>query len=149
MPDKALPATRAAIAALIPHQGAMCLLESVTAWTEAGIVCTTSSHAAADNPLYRDGLLAALHLCEYGAQAMALHGALGDAAGASKPGMLVALRDIKLAVACVEPRGQLEVRAQQVQASATGCQYEFEVKLEARVLASGRAMVLFREPSNP
>lgn len=146
MPDRTLPATREAIAALIPHQGAMCLLESVTGWTETGIVCTTTSHAAADNPLRREGQLAALHLCEYGAQAMALHGALGDIAQASRPGMLVALRDIKLAAVHVEPRGRLEVRAQQVQASASGFQYEFEVRLEARLLASGRAMVMFKEP---
>lgn len=149
MPDQALPETRAAIAALIPHQGRMCLLESVTDWTATEIVCTTTSHCSPDNPLYRDGQLAAVHLCEYGAQAMALHGALGNAAGASKPGMLVALRDIKLAMARVEPRGQLRVRAQQVQATAAGFQYEFEVNLEARLLASGRAMVLFRETSKP
>jgi predicted hotdog family 3-hydroxylacyl-ACP dehydratase len=66
-----LPATRDEIAALVPHQMAMCLLEFVKEWTEDAILCGTRSHAFPDNPLRHHGRLAALHLCEYGAQAIA------------------------------------------------------------------------------
>ena len=42
---------REAIAALIPHQGAMCLLERVIEWDKDRIVLATSTHRAPDNPL--------------------------------------------------------------------------------------------------
>jgi len=140
-----LPATHEAIAALIPHQGAMCLIDAVSECSPTGIVCRTRSHAREDNPLLREGRLAALHLCEYGAQAMALHGSLtGDAPGASHPGWLVALRDVVLAMATVDPDGTLEVRAQQLHSGSSGLQYEFAVACGDRLLASGRATVMFR-----
>src|SRR3546814_5046341 len=64
--------------------------------------CRTESHRAAANPLRRDGQLAAVHLIEYGAQAMAVHGgwmarqnrAAGDGAGA-RPGVLAAVRQFE------------------------------------------------------
>ena len=42
---------RAQLAALIPHAGAMCLLDAVVAWDSTTITCLASSHRAADNPL--------------------------------------------------------------------------------------------------
>ena len=47
--------SRARILELIPHQGTMCLLDEVTAWSERAITCRTRSHLAPDNPLRRDG----------------------------------------------------------------------------------------------
>jgi predicted hotdog family 3-hydroxylacyl-ACP dehydratase len=142
--NRRLPATRAEIAALIPHQGTMCLLESVADWSEESIVCTTRSHASPDNPLRRDGQLSALHLCEYGAQAMALHGGLSTQDALPKPGWLVALRDVQLAIARVESAGILHVRAQRLHASEAGWLYEFSVSNGDGQLASGRATVMLR-----
>ncbi len=138
------PATWAEIAALIPHQGTMCLLESVVDYADDSIVCTTRSHASSDNPLLRDGQLSALHLCEYGAQAMALHGGLSTQDALPKAGWLVALRDVQLAVARVEPAGTLQVRAQRLHASEAGWLYEFTVSNDDGRLASGRATVMLR-----
>ena len=45
--------TRARILELIPHQGTMCLLDEVTAWSDATITCRTRSHLSPDNPLRR------------------------------------------------------------------------------------------------
>lgn len=140
--ESRLPATRAEIAALIPHQGTMCLLESVANWTEESIACTTRSHTSLDNPLRRNGRLSALHLCEYGAQAMALHGGLSTERATPKPGWLVALREVRLAVAHVEPVGTLQVRAQRLHAGEAGWLYEFSVSDDERSLASGRATVM-------
>lgn len=73
-------------AALIPHQGSMCLLDSVAHWDDVRIHARSGSHARDDNPLRRDGRLRALHLCEYGAQAMAVHGGLLAQAAAPRRG---------------------------------------------------------------
>ena len=72
---------RAAIAALIPHRGAMCLLAGVQEWDAQQLVCTATNHRDANHPLRtRRGLLAGAAI-EYAAQAMALHGALTGRAG--------------------------------------------------------------------
>src|SRR5215212_1866660 len=95
---------REAIAALIPHQGAMCLLDRVVDWDKDHVVLATATHRSAENPLRLDGRLRAVHLCEYGAQAMAVHGGLvARAQGqAARPGWLVSLREVKLNIDFVE-----------------------------------------------
>lgn len=82
---------------LIPHQGAMCLLDEVASWTPGGIVCRTRSHLSADNPLCGPaGRLGAVCGIEYGLQAAALHGALTASGTKQKPGYLASLRDVEL-----------------------------------------------------
>jgi len=133
-----------AIAELVPHGGAMCLLEELLAWDEEHVVVATRTHLAADHPLRRDGHLDPVHLCEYGAQAMAVHGGLlahrqGERA---RPGFLVALRDVWLVAGTVECcASALEVTARRIHGDANGWQYAFEVCHEGRPLASGRATV--------
>ena len=84
--------TGVAVAALVPHAGSMCLLDRVLEHSDTTVRCAAVTHRAASNPLRRDGRLAALHLVEYAAQAMAVHGAL-IADGRARPDMLAALRD--------------------------------------------------------
>ena len=139
---------RDAIAALIPHQGAMCLLDRVVEWDKDHIVLATRTHRAADNPLRLDGRLRAVHLCEYGAQAMAVHGGLSaQAAGrAAQPGFLVSLRDVKLNVDFIDQlSGELQVSAQRLLESASSWQYSFEVKHGEETLATGRAAIIARK----
>ncbi|WP_321324032.1 hypothetical protein [Thiomicrorhabdus sp.] len=64
------------IEAMIPHAGGMCLLEQVITFSNEEIVCRTQSHLNTDNPLKTDGKLSKMHLIEYGAQAIAVHGGL-------------------------------------------------------------------------
>jgi predicted hotdog family 3-hydroxylacyl-ACP dehydratase len=129
---------------LVPHAGTMCLLERVVAWDEHGVTTATSTHRHPDNPLLRDGRLHAVHLCEYGAQAMAVHGGLlahsrGDRAQA---GLLVSLRDVELHCDFVEGlAGELVVEARRVHSTPTTWQYEFRVTHAGRRMAQGRAMV--------
>src|SRR5215469_12592464 len=90
---------------LIPHQGAMCLLDAVVAWDDVNIHAMSESHVHADHPLRGEHGLHAVHLAEYGAQAMAVHGALlarqhGEAE--PRPGRLVSLRDVTLAAEYVD-----------------------------------------------
>lgn len=138
---------REAIAALIPHQGAMCLLERVLEWDAERILLATSTHRAPDNPLRARGRLRALHLCEYGAQAMAVHGGLlARTAGARvRPGLLVSLRDVALHRDYVEGLpGELHVEARRLLEGAGSWQYAFAVRHRGEPLAEGRAAIMAR-----
>jgi predicted hotdog family 3-hydroxylacyl-ACP dehydratase len=73
---------REEIACLIPHAGAMCLIDRVLSWDDKAIRCLTMRHLAPDNPLRREGRLAAVYGVEFAAQAMALHGRLAANDGA-------------------------------------------------------------------
>lgn len=68
--------TGAEIEPLLPHAGAMLLIDGVTAWDEEHISCISDRHRDRDNPLFRNGQLAALHAIEFAAQAAAVHGGL-------------------------------------------------------------------------
>jgi predicted hotdog family 3-hydroxylacyl-ACP dehydratase len=133
-------------AQLIPHAGTMCLLDAVLAWDECTIHATSTGHARADNPLRGPHGLHAVHLAEYGAQAMAVHGALlarsrGDET--VRRGMLVSLRDVRLFEEYVDRLdGPLDVRAECLYADDGGAQYAFRVEHRGRLLASGRAAVI-------
>ena len=139
---------RDAIAALIPHQGAMCLLDRVIEWDKDHVLLATSTHRLPENPLRLDGRLRAVHLCEYGAQAMAVHGGLSAQAEGrtARPGFLVSLRDVKLNVDFVDQlEGELHVHAHRLLESAGSWQYSFEVRHGEAVLATGRAAIIARD----
>ena len=130
---------------LIPHKGAMCLLDDVVAWTENDIHARSDSHRRADNPLRSDGRLRAVHLCEYGAQAMAVHGGLvaRAAGGVASPGFLVSLRAVHLAVERIDDLpGPLDVHAEKLLGGENGWQYAFRIEHAGTLLAQGRAAVL-------
>ncbi|ALN60313.1 phosphotransferase family protein [Lysobacter enzymogenes] len=140
--------SREAIAALIPHQGLMCLWEEVLEWDPERIVARSEGHRDPAHPLRERGRLHALHLCEYGAQLMAVHGGLLARAhgGRARPGVLVALRGVELRAARIDDLpGALEGRARQLAAGEGSWQYEFEVLHAGELLASGRAAVMARE----
>jgi hypothetical protein len=63
-------------AELIPHAGAMRLLDAVVDWNMATIHAIGERHGRSDHPLCDETGLHAMHLAEYGAQAAAVHGAL-------------------------------------------------------------------------
>ncbi|TAN00695.1 MAG: phosphotransferase [Rhodanobacteraceae bacterium] len=134
-------------AQLIPHAGAMCLLDEVVEWDATRLHARGASHRRTDNPLRADGMLHAVNLCEYAAQAMAVHGALrARAAGAvARPGFLVALRDVALHVERIDNLpGKLQVHVECLLALADSLQYAFRVEHRGRLLASGRAAVMLR-----
>jgi predicted hotdog family 3-hydroxylacyl-ACP dehydratase len=122
----------------------MCLLERVVGWDDASVTLATTTHRDPANPLARGGRLHAIHLCEYGAQAMAVHGGLtawrrGERA---RPGLLVSLRDVVLAGDFVHDLpGELKVEARRLHDSGAAWQYEFRVTHAGRLLAQGRAVV--------
>jgi predicted hotdog family 3-hydroxylacyl-ACP dehydratase len=130
--------------AFVPHAGAMCLLERIVSASDSEIVCATFSHQSPDNPLRRGGKLAALHLAEYGAQTMAVHGGLQAADEAARGGMLVAIRDLRLRVERIDDiAGELMVQAVKMVAHAGGRIYSFTARVGELELATGRVSVMF------
>ena len=140
--------TRAAIASRIPHQGRMCLLERVVAWSGERIECEAASHRAPDNPLRAHGRLGIACGIEYAAQAMALHGTLvgeaaGQAAAPPRAGYLASVRGVSLHARRLDDvAGDLTVRAERLMGDGNHVVYGFEVADGARVLLSGRAAVV-------
>lgn len=140
-----LPLPQAQWRGLIPHQGSMCLLEQVLRWDDHSIRCATRSHADPGNPLRRAGRLSALHLAEYGAQAMAIHGGLQAARENRRapPGYLASLRDLKLNIEFLEQvTDELVIEAELLTSGETGWMYRFQAQADGRVLASGRVSVM-------
>jgi predicted hotdog family 3-hydroxylacyl-ACP dehydratase len=134
---------RESIEPLVPHGGRMCLLERVDQHDERSIRCAAISHRDPQNPLCRDGRLAAVHLSEYAAQAVAVHGALAGG-GQARPGMLAALRDIRLHVAFLQDlAADLLIEATRRIAQPDGSLYEFRVTAGGRLLAQGRLAISF------
>jgi predicted hotdog family 3-hydroxylacyl-ACP dehydratase len=136
---------RVDVAGLIPHQGAMCLLDSVESWDDKGIVCTASSHRRSDNPL-RDGAgLRGSCAIEYGAQAVAAHAGLIDGASGWRAGIgfLAAVRDVTVWVARLDDIEQvLTVRAGVVLRQDTGQVYEIAVTAGAQTVLTGQIFVM-------
>jgi predicted hotdog family 3-hydroxylacyl-ACP dehydratase len=138
---------RAEIETLVPHAGAMCLWDEVVAFDDARIALRAFNHRDPAHPLRSGGQLRAVHLCEYGAQAMAVHGGLlaRRTGGSAAPGMLVALRDVTLHVARIDDlAGALDGEAEALAVSAAGQQYAFRISHAGVLLAEGRAAVVLR-----
>lgn len=136
--------SREAIAARIPHQGRMCLLERMLDWNEGSIHCHATSHRDADNPLRNPWGLPATSGIEYAAQAMALHGALlASPTGAPRVGFLASVRGVTLHVDRLDGiADDLDVRAERVTGDDQSILYTFAIAAAGKPLVSGRAAVV-------
>jgi predicted hotdog family 3-hydroxylacyl-ACP dehydratase len=137
---------RRQIERVVPHAGAMCLLDAVTQWDETQLTCTCAAPGA-EHPLADKGRVPAVAACEYAAQATAVHGALIDALQSPRAGMLASLIDVRLHEAWF-PAGDGEVLVQASLRIRTGdaCLYSFEVSAAGVALVDGQLMVAFRAP---
>lgn len=138
---------QAEIRLLIPHSGCMCLLDEVVSWNEKTIMCRTRSHLSPNNPLRHSDGLSAIHLIEYGAQAMAIHGGLlAKSRGSSaRPGYLAAARQVTLHSRWMSDiDAELTVEAEQLVDDSSNFLYSFRVLALGNMLATGRATVITR-----
>ena len=136
--------SRDEIANMIPHAGAMCLLDGVLQWNASTIQCVSRSHRDASNPMRIDGQLPTLCGIEYAAQAMAIHGGLAGMVG-HKPraGYLVGLRDVVCSVEWLDDlAGDLIIDAEQIMGDASLAIYQFSVRVGATEVLCGRATVV-------
>lgn len=132
------------IAAHIPHQGRMCLLDRVLSWDEQQVCCVAQGHQAADHPLRAEGRLGIAVGIEYAAQAMAVHGVL--LAGGGHPlgvGYLTSVRNVCLhADRLDDVPGELTVRATRLSGDDALILYQFDLTAGDRCLIEGRASVV-------
>ncbi len=138
------PLDHAWIAAHIPHQGGMCLLDRVIEWSEQRIVCEAVSHTDPANPLRDAGRLGAATGVEYAAQAMAVHGALlAHSDTVPTLGYLTSVRGLNLRTERLDDvDGPLTVTAERLSGDARLILYQFTVHGGERCLLDGRASVV-------
>lgn len=132
---------------LIPHAGTMCLLDEILSWDRKNIVCSSRSHLLITNPLRCADGLSAIHLVEYAAQAMAVHGGLLAArSGAPKrPGFLAAIRQAELHTQWLDSVGdELIIEAVRLLDDENNFMYSFQASSAKKLLAAGRATVIAR-----
>lgn len=135
---------RNAIAARIPHQGDMCLLDTVVAWDASTIRCTASSHRHNDNPLRDGGRLGVAAGIEYAAQAMAVHGGLvTDAGRPPRQGYLASVRGVRFHTLRLDDQdADLQIDAERVSGDTRQVLYRFSVSAAGQALLDGRAAVI-------
>jgi predicted hotdog family 3-hydroxylacyl-ACP dehydratase len=139
-----MPLGRAQIAGLIPHAGAMCLLDEVARWDAATIRCIARGHRDAGNPLRAGAELPALCGIEYAAQAMAVHGRLSSVPSETpRAGYLASVSD----VVCSRPRldqleGELVIEAEKLAGDAARALYAFRILSKDHEVLSGKAAVV-------
>ncbi|MEP6483641.1 MAG: phosphotransferase [Rudaea sp.] len=137
---------------LIPHRGAMSLLHAVVDWNDTTLHAVATSHRDTNNPLRSDGILRAVHLCEYGAQAMAVHGGLlaRRSGSSAAPGFLVSLRGIELDVTRLDDlHDDLHVHADMMSVDDASLLYAFRIEHAGRRIGEGRAMVSIIRSASP
>jgi predicted hotdog family 3-hydroxylacyl-ACP dehydratase len=139
---------RAGIAARVPHQGAMCLLDAMESCSADAIVCRIANHADVGNPLRVDQQLPAASALEYASQAMALHGTLAASGQPPSSGFLASARDVRLHVARLDDAaGPLRVSARRLAGDAGQAMYRFELHdVDGRLLVEGRTTVVLDTP---
>jgi predicted hotdog family 3-hydroxylacyl-ACP dehydratase len=137
------------IAGLIPHAGAMCLLDGVLAWDKESIRCFSTRHRSPDNPLRQAGRLGILCGVEFAAQAMAVHGGLAGAISTRpRAGYIASLRE----VVCHRDRldtleGDLVIDAIRLMGDDERVVYSFSLFSQPQKLLTGRATVVLRADS--
>ena len=133
------------ICGLIPHDDNMCLLDRVTEWDGATIVCESSSHLLQDNPLRTSAGLSSVSLIEYGAQSMAVHGGLiaRQKGGVINKGYLAVLRDVSFERLDVcEITSKITIMAEKLMSQNGNMVYQFCVSTNGECIVQGRAMIV-------
>ena len=132
---------------LIPHQGDMCLLDTVEEWDETSIICKASSHHYATNPLRRHNQLEAICGLEYAAQAMAVHVGLLQR-GKERTmavGYLGGVKNLALWAGRLDDvKGDLTVQATRLVGEAGSFMYAFRVSGGRQELLDGRASIFLK-----
>lgn len=140
-----MPLNADAIARLLPHDGAMVLLDTVRDYDHERIHCTADPHRV-DNPLREAGRLPAWCGIEYAAQAMAVHSGLCAAQSATAArGFLAVAREIVMTLPTLDSLpGELHIHADKIIADSGRSQYRFRIESGGQVVVQGRVTVMLQ-----
>ncbi len=133
------------LCSLIPHSFDMCLLDRVEFWDKDKIICHSNSHLLATNPLRREDSLSSVHLLEYAAQAMAVHGGLHNREQGLQmtEGYLAALRDVNINLCELDKiQTELRIEANKILSQGGNMIYAFTVSSAETEIVSGRATII-------
>ncbi len=133
------------LCSLIPHSFDMCLLDRVEFLDKDKIICHSNSHLLATNPLRREDSLSSVHLLEYAAQAMAVHGGLHNRERGLQmtEGYLAALRDVNINLYELDKiQTELRIEANKILSQGGNMIYAFTVSSAETEIVSGRATVI-------
>lgn len=140
------------IAAHLPHRGRMNLLHAIVAWDSQVLRARATSHRDADNPLRRAGTLPIACGIEYGAQAVAAHGALLAESGAAGAGFLASVRSVVFHASRLDNlAADLDIAVEQIGGGAAGMLYRFSIGAGGCELIEGRVAIVLdalRLPAN-
>lgn len=138
--------TSAEIEKLIPHAGSMSLLDRAVEWNEQTLRCSATSHQDPDNPLRANERLSSICGLEYAAQGIALHGALVDEGNAGRPGLLIALREVRFMTQRLDDiPHDLIIDVEKLIADDSVFNYRFRISTEGKELLGGKATVFLKE----
>ena len=142
--------TQDAFSHLLPHGGAMRLIESVEAWDTATIRCRAVTHRDPRNPLRARGRLAVSAGLEYAAQAMGVHVGLldGQSPAGGSIGYVGGLRDVTFGIDRLDDcPGELTIDATRLFADNRSFMYRFAVSCHGREVLTGRASIFLTQAS--
>jgi len=136
-PDSNREVSRPDIERLLPHKGAMCLLDRVQVWNETSIICVADA-SRVPHALRGDHGLSAVHSVEYGAQAAALHCLLQESDGHARGGLLLQIHEARFLVRRLDDLAQpLRIEATVKYASSEAARYVYRIESTGLVAASG------------
>ncbi|MEO8485921.1 MAG: hydroxymyristoyl-ACP dehydratase [Betaproteobacteria bacterium] len=128
---------------MLPHAGAMVLVDEIVYADSMRIECATRAHLRPGFPLAAEGRISSLCGIEIAAQAMALHAAAADPAHRPRAGRLASVSDVELLHDRLDDAPTpLRVEATLEVASGRGSAYRFVVSAAGRILVRGRALVM-------
>ncbi|HEV8500946.1 MAG TPA: hydroxymyristoyl-ACP dehydratase [Casimicrobiaceae bacterium] len=139
------------VATLLPHAGAMVLVDAIVDCDARRIVCASACHRDPHNPLRMNGHLPTLCGIEIAAQAMALHGALSrDPPRALRFGRLAAIHDVAVLHPALDAfAAPLAIECILEGSSGDARGYGFRITSDGTALLAGRATVVMsdRDPA--
>ena len=140
--------TKPEISSLLPHEGAMRLLDSVESWDEKTIHCRATSHRSPHNPLRHGAGLNAMAGLEYAAQAMGLHVGLLNPERSTKGliGYVGAVRDVSIRRERLDDLpGQIAIEASRLLEGDNSLMYQFRLSADGTDIMTGRASIFLKQ----
>lgn len=129
--------SRAEIERLLPQKEAMCLIDGVTSWDEASILCTADA-GRASHPLKGERGVSAVHSVEYGAQAAALHCLLQRRSEPAQSGLLLQIHEARFFVPRLDSLPQpLRVQANCTHSTSEAARYAYQIEAGGVIASTG------------